>query len=167
MAKKDPFFRMEVHGLKELDDALAAIDFDLRKKTLQKAGREAMKPVEKAMKDKVPDDTGGLKSTIRIGATSNPKFLRRYGRHAAMRAHVGAGRGSKHKPKEGESQKSGHQAIQVEYGLSGTRSMAARPFIRPAIVGRETIVILRFAKFLKIGVDKAARKQAKKQNKQS
>tara|TARA_B110000977_G_scaffold108465_1_gene141153 strand:+ start:393 stop:866 length:474 start_codon:yes stop_codon:yes gene_type:complete len=151
MANK--MFTIKVSGLKELEEALNALDHDLHKKVLKAAGKAAMAPVATSVRNNVPKDTGGLYSTIRLDATTDVRRLKKAGRKASMIASVSAGRRSK------KSGATGHQALNVEYGNSRTK---ARPFMRPAIQGRERSTILQFRKHLRIGVNKSAKTQARR-----
>ena len=67
--------KVKVHGLKELDKALNALDLDLRTKAAREAGRNAMRPVLEAARQNVPVDTGALKSGIKLSATTAPSRL--------------------------------------------------------------------------------------------
>ena len=151
MSKK--FMTVKVGGLKELEKALNALDHDLHKKVLKAAGKAAMAPVAVSVRNNVPRDTGGLAGTIRLSATTDPRRLKKAGRKASMIASVSAGRGSR---KNGIT---GHQALNIEYGSSRNR---ARPFMRPAIQGKERSTILHFRKHLRKGVEKSARTQARR-----
>ena len=153
---KKGFLTVKVSGLKELDIALNAIDLDLRKKTLAKASKKAMEPVLARVKGnlKTSSDTGGLYATARMSSTSNLKKLAKAGRKAAMVTSVSAGRGGKRR--KGAT---GHQALQLEYGTEDRR---AQPFMRPAIAGKEKVVIMHFRRHLRVGIEKAAKQQERR-----
>lgn len=144
--------KVKIKGLKELDRALNGLDLEVRKKASREAGREAMKPVAARMKAKVPEDTGGLKKTIRVSATTAPSRLKKYSRKASMISSASVGRKSH---KDGGT---GHQALQIEYG---TVNMDAQPFIRPAIQGKEKSVFMHFRKHLRKSITKWANKKRK------
>ena len=148
MSKK--FMTVKVGGLKELEKALHALDHDLHKKVLKASGKAAMEPVLKRVKENVTISTGGLHSTARISATTDLRRLRKLTGKAAMITSVSVGRGSR---KKGLT---GHQALNLEYG---TNKMSAKPFMRPAIQGKEKTVFMHFRKHLKKGVLKSARTQ--------
>lgn len=143
--------KVKIKGLKELDRALNDLDLEVRKKASREAGREAMKPVAARMKAKVPEDTGGLKKTIRVSATTAPSRLKKYSRKASMISSASVGRKSK-------TGATGHQALQIEYG---TTNMDAQPFIRPAIQGKEKSVFMHFRKHLRKSITKWANKKRK------
>ena len=153
---KKGFLTVKVSGLKELDVALNAIDLDLRKRTLAKASKKAMEPVLTRVKGnlKTSSDTGGLYATARMSSTSNLKKLAKAGRKAAMVTSVSAGRGGKRR--KGAT---GHQALQLEYGTEDRR---AQPFMRPAIAGKEKVVIMHFRRHLRVGIEKAAKQQERR-----
>ena len=151
---------MQVHvgGLKELDEALRALDLDLKKKTMKKASKAAMAPVLVRVQAnlKTSYKTGGLYDTARMTSSTNLKKLAKRGRKAAMITSVSVGRRSK---KDGIT---GHQALNLEYGTNGT---TAQPFMRPAIQGKEKVVIMRFRHHLKKGIEKSAKTQNKRNRK--
>ncbi len=154
MAKKD-LLTVKVSGLRELEKALNAIDLDLRENTLKAAGKQAMEPVAARARQNVTRDTGGLRETIKVQATTNVKRLAKMSnkKGTAMIASVYAGRT---RVKAGVS---GHQALQVEYGTSKSR---AQPFLRPAISGKQKVVFMHFRKHLRKGIDATAIKQARR-----
>lgn len=153
---KSSYMTVKVSGLKELSDALAALDLDLKKRTMKKAGVASMSPVLTRVKAglQTSTDTGGLLKTAKITTSMNHKKLKKRGRKAAMIVSVSAGRGGKR-----QKGRTGQQALQVEFG---TARMAARPFMRPAIQGKEKLVFQRFRWHLKVGLDKAAKTQARR-----
>ena len=145
--------KVKVSGLKELEKKLNDLDLELRKRAAREAGREAIKPVAERMKNKIPVDTGGLKDTIRVSATTAPSRLKKYSKKASMIASASVGRKSH---KEGGT---GHQALQIEYG---TDKMDAQPFVRPSIQGHEKTVFMHFRKHLRKSIDKFARRNKNK-----
>lgn len=144
---------VKVSGLKELNKKLNDLDLELRKRAAREAGREAIKPVAERMKNKIAVDTGGLKDTIRVSATTAPSRLKKYSKKASMIASASVGRKSH---KEGGT---GHQALQLEYG---TDNMEAQPFVRPAIQGHEKSVFMHFRKHLNKSINKFARRMKNK-----
>jgi len=148
---------VKVSGLKELEQALNALDHDLHKKALKTAGKEAMRPVyTRVLNNVVVGETGGLKSTIKLTSTSDVRTLRKISKKAAMVARVSAGTT---KRRDGLT---GHQALRIEYGLHGKRKMAAQPFMRPAIQGKEKVVFMHFRRLLGVHIEKTARTQMKR-----
>ena len=107
-----------------------------------------MAPVLERVKMNIPVDTGGLKSTARMSATTDLRRLRKL-KNATMIASVSVGRARR---KDGVT---GAQALQIEYGNSRTK---AQPFMRPAISGKEVEVIHSFGKELGKGIENSARK---------
>ena len=139
-------YKVEVRGLKELHDSLDQLDMAVRNKILKQAGRTAMAPVLTRVKQNIPVDSGGLRSTARLSATTSVRRMSKM-RNATMVAQVSVGRASR---KDGVT---GHQALNIEYGNART---AAKPFMRPAISGHEKAVIDKFAKELGKGIEKEA-----------
>lgn len=148
--------KVKVSGLRELDKKLNDLDLELRKRAAREAGREAMKPVAERMKNKIPVDTGGLKDTIRVSATTAPSRLKKYSKKASMIASASVGRKSH---KEGGT---GHQALQLEFGTHRKHHMEAQPFVRPAIQGHEKTVFMHFRKHLNKSINKFARRNKNK-----
>lgn len=145
------FMTVKVGGLKELEEALNALDHDLHKKALKAAGKSAMEPVAQRVRQNVPKDTGGLAGTIKTTATTDLRRLRKLkGKKASMIASVSAGRGSR------KTGMTGHQALNIEYGSAHGK---AQPFMRPSIQGRERTVFMHFRKHLKKSVEKVAKTQ--------
>lgn len=157
MATKHKFLTVKIGGLKELEDALFELDHDIHKQALKTAGKEAMRPTYKrVLNNVVVGETGGLKETIKISSTSNVKTLRKIGKKAAMVARVTAGVGRR---REGLT---GHQALNIEYGLHGKRDMPAQPFMRPALQGYEQSIFQRFRFLLNLHIEKSAKKQMRR-----
>lgn len=153
---KSRYMTVKVSGLKELSDALTALDLDLKKKTMKKAGVASMSPVLTRVQANLQTstDTGGLLQSAKITTSMHPKKLKKRGKKAAMITSVSVGRGGKR-----QTSRTGQQALQLEFGTS---RMAARPFMRPAIIGKEKLVFQRFRFHLKVGLDKAAKTQARR-----
>lgn len=143
------FIKLKVHGLKELDKALNALDLDLREKAMRKAGREALKPVEARAKKLAPKDTYNLEKSIKTSAST--RSARRAGRRAALQARVSAGGRTSGIP--------GSYILSQEYGSSKQKGT---PFLRPAIKGHERTVIMHFRKQLKRSIDMFAKKQLRR-----
>lgn len=156
MFYKSSYMTVKVHGLKELDDALNSLELQVRKRIMKKAGKAAMAPVLTRIKTNLrqSEDTGGLYGTARMSTSFNTKKLRKTGRKSAMVVSVSAGQARK--SPQGFS---GHQALQLEFGTEDTQ---AQPFIRPAIQGKERRVIKHFGKHLKVGLERQAKKEARR-----
>ena len=148
------FITVKLSGLRDLDRALNESDLNIRKKAMRPALKKAMAPVLARVKANVEAsrDTGGLAETVKMTTSFAKGNLRKSGKSAAAIGRVSAGSSRK---REG---KTGHQALQVEFG---TQSMAAQPFMRPAISGHEKTVIKTFAKELGRQVERIARKARK------
>ena len=146
------YVKVKVSGLSELDKALNELDLDIRRRAATHAGKAALAPVAQAISSKVPVDTGGLKSTVKLTATTAYAKIRKQGKNAFMIASVHVGTTKRKKS-------SGHQALQVEFGANG---MAAQPFVRPAIQGKEKAVFMRFRRTLRQSINKFAMTQARR-----
>lgn len=150
MAKSE-WVSFKLHGLKEMREALAAVDADIRHKAARDAGKAALKHVYRRVYQNVPVKFGDLKKTVRLSATNRP--TRRHSKKAFMVARVTAG--------SPNFRGSSPQAIQLEYGTS---SIKARRFMRNAIEGKERNVLSLFAHHLGKATEKAALKQYRRNN---
>jgi len=148
------FITIKVEGLRELERALNDLDLYTRKKAMRPALRKAMKPVHDRVKANVEaiSDTGGLAETVKLTTSFAQGNLKKAGKKAAAIGRVSAGSSRK---REG---KTGHQALQVEFGTSDT---VARPFMRLAVSGHEPEIINTFAKELGASIEKIARRRGK------
>lgn len=144
-------YKVEIRGLDEFHDSLAQLEMAVRNKILKQAGRTAMAPVLERVKMNIPVDTGGLKATARMSASTDLRRMRKL-KNATMVASVSVGRASR---KDGVT---GYQALQIEYGNARTK---AQPFMRPAISGKEKEVLNTFARELGKGIEKEAIKAEK------
>ena len=153
MMSKD-MIKIHVHGLRELDKALNKLDLDLRKKTAREAGRKAMEPIAKEMKSNVPVDSGRLRDTIKVSATTAPSRLKKYSRKASMIASANVGMRSK------DPTKTATHAIHLEYG---TDNMAPQPFIRRSFnESKKKSTIMIFRRHLRTSIERFAKKQARR-----
>jgi len=146
--------KVKVHGLKELNKSLNKLDLDLRKKTAREAGRKAMEPVAKEIKETVPVDSGRLRDTVRVSATTAPSRLKKYSKKASMIASANVGIKSK------DPAKTATHAIHLEYG---TENMKPQPFIRKSFnEGKKKRTIMLFRKHLRRSINKFAARQARR-----
>ncbi len=145
------FITVKLSGLRELDQALNELDLKTRKQAMRPALRTAMKPVLSRIKSNVEaiSDTGGLEETVKMTASFAKGNLQKSGKQAAAIGRVSVGSSRK---REG---KTGHQALQVEFGTS---DIPAKPVIRPAVTGHEKTIINTFAKELGRQIERIARR---------
>jgi len=164
---KTVWVKFDMDGLAAMEDALEAVEADIRNNAARQAGRAALEGTEKRMKQYAPRDSSGLYDSIKRFSTSNPKRMRGHLKDTFMVAGVRAGT-SKRKPpqEEGAPGKgpTGHQALQVEFGATvkfrgQLYVIPPRPFVRPAIVGRERVTLHLFKKHLGRSVKRASLKQ--------
>jgi len=128
-----------VEGLKELEAKLVALGGVAGIKVLRGALMDAAKPIVKAAKENVPEDSGELRDSIRRRA-----FVRRSGL-SAVDVYVG--------PMKPEGWYA--HIIEFEYGASNIR---AQPFLRPAFDQEVFNVIRIFSERLAKRIDKVAKK---------
>jgi HK97 gp10 family phage protein len=111
---------------------------------LQRSGKTAMEPVLERAEELVPVRTGRLKSSIRIAV----KFLKASGRFgAAVLVQVGAG---------------DREAYWAKFVERGTVKVPAHPFLRPAFDGEERRIIERLQAAIRVEIDKAVARRAKR-----
>ncbi|MBL4837369.1 MAG: hypothetical protein JKY34_07305 [Kordiimonadaceae bacterium] len=117
--------------------------------------RKALTPVKSRLDDNLASikDTGGLAETTRLTVSAAAKQLERSGKKAAMLAKVTMGRTRK------VDGKTGHQALQVEYGNIKIKGQA--PLGR-SIEGHEETVIRDLGKEWAAGIHNEARKARQK-----
>jgi HK97 gp10 family phage protein len=107
---------------------------------LQRSGKTAMEPVLERAEELVPVRTGRLKSSIRIAV----KFLKASGRFgAAVLVQVG-------------------EAYWAKFVERGTVKVPAHPFLRPAFDGEERRIIERLQAAIRVEIDKAVARRAKR-----
>jgi HK97 gp10 family phage protein len=144
--------RVEVKGLRELGLQMRALGADMAGKVARQATASGASVVRKAVKDRVPVDTGNLRAAIVMKRERQTRLTEEYVvavRKGKRRDVTAAKRG------EGKLGKDAYYAHMVEFG---TVKMPAQPFIRPGFeesAGRATEAI---AKRLKQRIDKARSK---------
>ena len=148
------YVKVKVSGLKELDQKLNQLDMDLRKRAARLAAKEALEPVKRSIEQRAPVLSGGLKASVRWSSTTSQTRLQKLGKNAFMVTSINVGYSGRRNRKRG-----GYQALQVEFGANGK---AARPFIRPAIQGKEKAVFMRFRRTLRQSIEKFAKNQGRR-----
>lgn len=151
MAKQ--LVKVRVSGLRELDAALNELDLDIRKRAARKAAKDALEPVKQQIERNAPVDTGGLRASVRWSSTTAQGRLKKLGKNAFMVTSINVGFPTRN------NVRGGYQALQVEFGANGK---AARPFIRPAIQGKEKAVFMRFRRTLRESINKFAMTQSRR-----
>lgn len=112
---------------------------------LRRAGRKAMQPVLEAAIDKAPEDSGNLKSNIKMTA----KVGKTKKQQSAVTVQVGTNRKAKY-------------ALHQEYGTS---EIEAQPFLRPALAENSDKVLTGLESELKTELDKSVKKIQRKMKK--
>ncbi len=132
--------KFSISGLKELEQQLLRLGAVGGTKVLRKAGREAMKDVEFAMKMGVNVDSGAERDSIKITTKKQDK---KGGVENAVAVRVGP------------AKKHAQKAIAQEYGNSKT---AADPFMRPSLYENRHRVAGTFRTVLAVEIKKALKK---------
>ncbi|MCH7421464.1 HK97-gp10 family putative phage morphogenesis protein [Shewanella sp. MM_2022_3] len=145
-----------VHGLKELDDALAEIGIKAGTKILRTAGKEAMKVVLDTAIALVPQDTQVLKESLqlRVSTYKTEKQIQRELRELnlsgvdkpTMAFKVGNFKRIKHASTDIDSR---YYILAIEFGSS---KKAASPFLRPALENNQSLVLNTFKQSLSLGL---------------
>ncbi|MFI2810144.1 HK97-gp10 family putative phage morphogenesis protein [Microbulbifer sp. JSM ZJ756] len=128
-------FKFNIDGLAKMNSALLGLEAKTGAAVLRRAGRKAMKPVEEAMRAGARADTGQLKDSIGMQAsTAKGRSSGRVARITVGPLKKSSGRGANKK----EFSKTNQKAIAQEYGNA---RQSADPFIRPALENRAESVI--------------------------
>ncbi|MCT8876658.1 HK97-gp10 family putative phage morphogenesis protein [Shewanella xiamenensis] len=145
-----------VHGLKELDDALAEIGVKAGTKLLRNAGKEAMKIVLDTAIALVPQDTQVLRDSLslRVSTYKTEKAIQRECRELnisgvdkpTMAFKVGNFKRIKHTGTDIDSR---FYILATEFGSS---KQQATPFLRPALENNQDSVINTFKQSLSLGL---------------
>ncbi|WP_043316587.1 HK97-gp10 family putative phage morphogenesis protein [Microbulbifer sp. HZ11] len=119
--------KFNVEGLGKLNRALLGLDAKTGSAVLRRAGRQAMKRVETAMRNGAKVDSGDLQDSIGMRAsTAKGKSRDRVARITVGPLKKSKGRGDNKRDLHNTNQK----AIAQEYGNA---KQSAKPFIRPAL----------------------------------
>jgi len=113
---------LQLQGLDVLIGKLSDLDKKVRKKSIRRAVRASAAPVQKAMKQKAPKLTGGLKKSIK-------SKVKTYSKTGTTVAIIGSDRDFTTVDAKGEKYRPGLIAHIIERGSS---TAAAHPFIVPA-----------------------------------
>lgn len=144
---------IKVEGIKELMEQMAELgDVLTQQKTLRSVAKKAFKPVLDAAKAKVPVDTGVLRDSIIL---TSPTKQNKNAQHAV--AVVGL---TVRRTKTKDIRKDA--SWRWHFVERGTRSMPARPFMRPALDGNAQLVVDNLRTLLKAEIDRAIRKKGRR-----
>lgn len=135
----------KVEGLKECEEALAALPAATTKNVLRRALKSAAEPVVNTAQQRVEKRTGQLGRSITVSTKLSRRQRRATPKDSAVEVYVGAG------PLP--------HAHMLEFG---TVHSAPEPFLRPAIDAQGMRVLRIFRDDLKAEIDKAMARQARK-----
>lgn len=116
-------FEIEVVGADELEQAFLQLEKKDRRRFLRKALREAFKPVLREIRAAAPRDRGILARKIKLRATKRSRSAIGVKIETGTREQLGI-------PKSEGTKLPGYYPAHVELG---TKTRAARPFMRPAL----------------------------------
>lgn len=143
---------IQVHGLDALKAQLDELGAVLAGKALAQAARKAFAPVLAAAQARAPVDTGLLRDSIKI-AVQRPKNGDTV---VVVGLKVAAAKGAL---KLGRKTLSPHW--RWHFVELGTRNMAAKPFLRPALDSQAQAVVSSLTTELRASIDRAIRRKAK------
>lgn len=158
--------KVEVKGLKEIEDALKALPEAASKRLSRAALRQASKPMAEKAKTLAPVKTGKLRDSIKIGAKVNGrqmKIYRRLSERHGVELFIG--------PSYLKSDMGRHGHL-VEFGtkpringgkFKGTKHPGTRPqpFMRPAFDAEAQPTVERLKPLLWKNIQRAAKKHGK------
>lgn len=137
-------FNIELLGDKDLSAALAALPATLERKALVLVLKEAAQVVLQSARRRAPrGKTGRLARTLRVKALKRSRNRVGYGIYTGTRAELGLKAGAK-----------GYYPAQVHLGFIhtaefGGRHIAPRPFLRPALIENQEMLLNRIAAHLR------------------
>lgn len=153
--------KMETHGLmnlaqglKDLESELVALGANEGRKVLTRAARKAFAPVLEAARAAAPVDSGLTRDNLAI-ATQKPKDGESV---VNVGLRVGRSKGTRIR-KDGKKATSPHWRWHFIEG--GTSSLAARPFLRPALDANAESVVGNLRGELRKVIDRVLKKRAK------
>jgi HK97 gp10 family phage protein len=135
----------KVEGLKELDDALSLLPEATAKNILRRVGRQALEPVDEAWRANAPYLTGALADSGAIGSKLSRRQRALHQSESTVEVFAGPGPNP--------------QAIQDEFG---NQHQHAQPFLTPAWEGNKAKVLDIVKQLLRVEIDKAAARAARK-----
>jgi HK97 gp10 family phage protein len=141
-----PAMKVKVEGLRELEQALAALGKVTGKAVLRRVAKERLKPLESAAKSLAPVEEGNLRESITTGTrlTRRQAALAKKATKSTVEMHMGTS----------------HQAaVPQEFG---TYFHGAQPFMRPTWDANKMSLLDGIAEDLGTEIDKAAARKARK-----
>lgn len=142
----------KIEGLKDVTDALKAVDKKLRKKLIRKAVGEGGKLILKRAKQLVPKDTGLLKKSL-------GRKVKVYKNGVAV-AVVGPRQGFRKSVTRSKGRRAAVTLIAnpVKYAHLvelGTQNAPAHPFLKPALDGQQAAIRDAMAGVIRAGLEQA------------
>jgi HK97 gp10 family phage protein len=135
---------VKVQGLKELDMKLAELTRQLQTRALRQAVNAGAQIVKKAARAKVPIDTGLLRREIIAARSRRQSTFGRETFNILIRQKTkkyADTRANRRSRRVGKSYKVQGDAFYWRFVEFGTKHMAARPFLRPALANNQQAAI--------------------------
>jgi HK97 gp10 family phage protein len=154
---------VRVEGLAELDAALLELGKATGRNVLRRVAKARLQPIAASMKAKAPDDpeTGG--NDLRSSIIVSEKLSRRQAGLAGGGARRQADGSFRSDAKSGITMYAGPGPLpQAHMQEFGTVNHGAQPYVRPAWDGAKGGLLTGLAKDLKVEIDKAVARKAKR-----
>lgn len=140
---------MRVEGLKDLQAQLLQLGYIFAGKKLAAAARKAFLPVLEDARNRVPSDTGALRESLRV--------TRRRPKKGDLVVRVGLRIDARAETAPGQVPPSRRWHF-IEFG---TKKLAAKPFLRPALDGSSSTVIETLKDELARAISREVKKRAR------
>jgi HK97 gp10 family phage protein len=151
--------RVEVKGLRELGQALQALDKDLQKKVAFSAVAAGASVIRKLAKQKAPVSSPELSPEVSPGYLRDSIIMRRQRKSRKTAEYAVTVR---HKGAKAQLRKDKTNPYQIGiYNEFGTVNHAAQPFMRPAFESGKADALTQIQKRLKARIDKANKAKTK------
>lgn len=145
--------KIELKGFKELGQALKEFGPHVAKNGLRSADFAGARVIRDAAKENVPVDTGLLKSQIYAARRRTPEHVATYSIRVRAKGKV-----TKVRRLKGKYTTAAPPPVYGKFLEFGTSKMAARPWLRPALLSNADKAI----EAIKAGLSKAIERAAKK-----
>ena len=146
--------KIEVKGLKELEQQLKKFDKDIIKQATSKAALEAMRPVLARAKSRVPVSSGNLKESVKISSGSSRGRANNRVGWAVVKA---GGKGKRN----AQGKLPGDYVLSVHYGSS--ENQFPNPFLLESFLGHQTTILADYraelSRQVSIGITKMAKRK--------
>lgn len=141
---------VRLEGLSELRDALRSLKDATAKNVMRRVLKKAGEPIADHMRSLVPTDSGDLKESITVSTQLSKAQRRKAQKEGANDVEVYVGPGA------------GVQSLYSHLVEFGSSTQSAQPYARPAFDAGAARALERIKDDLKVEIDKAAARAARK-----